>query len=263
LSLGRCGRWGGRLLNTSKSYVKNLPIDVLKELCVEFGLPHEGMKKDVVERLWAVAMPAHRVMTNSARQAKNNYPGNFPMGLRKGERGVEMEGGFDKYAQVDYSPDAHELRPAPPASAAATRQIVGPEQSDDVKGLFSSSLFPRSTGSSLFPPMTEGSSLFPATTTEGSSLFRATTAEGSSLNTATTEGSSLFPAATGSMGFTSSLFGDANGSGAPLSGNNTEGLTRRERIHAMVRTPHADRSRTQPPRAPLSNVCVNMRSGRV
>jgi hypothetical protein len=104
--------------------LNQLPIDVLKELLVEFNMPQEGNKKEVVERLWAVAMPAHKVMQDAVKNRKN-YKGNFPLGLRKGERGLELEGGVNKFEVVDHSPDADERPPAPTAEAEAAIPATG------------------------------------------------------------------------------------------------------------------------------------------
>eukprot|EP00240_Pyramimonas_obovata_P001727 CAMPEP_0118959392 /NCGR_PEP_ID=MMETSP1169-20130426/63109_1 /TAXON_ID=36882 /ORGANISM="Pyramimonas obovata, Strain CCMP722" /LENGTH=491 /DNA_ID=CAMNT_0006907525 /DNA_START=316 /DNA_END=1791 /DNA_ORIENTATION=- len=112
--------------NITKSVLKRLKIGQMQELLSNADLPTAGMKADLAARLWEHLRPIESLQRNKVRTMRKKYPGNYPMGLRHGSRGAELEGGMDPLDQLNKLSDEeaqqaeHERRRLAAVTSAAS-----------------------------------------------------------------------------------------------------------------------------------------------
>lgn len=99
---------GNKDPNITKSVVKRLKSIQMKELLTDAEQPTDGMKADLALRLWEYLQPIESVHRNKVRTMRKKFPGNYPMGLRHGSRGAELEGGLDPINQLNKITDEEE-----------------------------------------------------------------------------------------------------------------------------------------------------------
>mmetsp|Transcript_26298 Transcript_26298/g.44020 ORF Transcript_26298/g.44020 Transcript_26298/m.44020 type:complete len:485 (-) Transcript_26298:129-1583(-) len=99
---------GNKDPNITKSVVKRLKSIQMKELLTDADQPTDGMKAELALRLWEYLQPIESVHRNKVRTMRKKFPGNYPMGLRHGSRGAELEGGLDPINQLNKITDEEE-----------------------------------------------------------------------------------------------------------------------------------------------------------